>query len=507
MTRPEVLIVGAGPTGLTLALWLDRQGVSVRIIDKAAEPGTTSRAMVVQARTLELYRQLDLTEAVVQAGRRNPSINLWVKGKKKAHISFGEAGSQLTPYPFVLVYPQDQHERLLIDRLAAAGITVERQKEFIAFEEHSDHLAVRLRKSDGSEEVCETLYLAGCDGARSPIRHQLGAGFPGGTYDQIFYVADVEASGPAANGEVHIALESSDFVALLAYGNAGQGRLIGIVRDEREQTEALKFEDVGHRAIESLGLRIDKVNWFSTYRVHHRVTDSYRRGRTFLLGDAAHVHSPAGGQGMNTGIGDAINLAWKLAAVLKGRAPDALLDTYEIERLAFARKLVETTDRMFTFVTLESGFADFVRINIAPLFMRVGYSFGAVREFLFRIVSQTMLNYRESPLSEGEAGNVRGGERLPWVAINGTDNFATLNAITWQVHVYGAATSELRTWCEAQGIPLHVYEWRSEHDQAGLARDAAYLLRPDTYVALADAAGSLHALAQYFDERGWKLTG
>jgi 2-polyprenyl-6-methoxyphenol hydroxylase-like FAD-dependent oxidoreductase len=170
--------------------------------------------------------------------------------------------------------------------------------------------------------VCRAAWLAGCDGAHSLVRHQLGTGFEGGTYEHTFYVADVHVSGPAANGEINVSLEDGDFAALFAYDEQGNARLIGAVRDaEVRAGHTLAFDDVRQRAIASLGLKIEKVNWFSTYRVHHRVTGHYRSGRALLLGDAAHVHSPAGGQGMNTGIGDAINVAWKLAHVLRGRAP------------------------------------------------------------------------------------------------------------------------------------------------------------------------------------------
>lgn len=503
MTDAEVLIVGAGPTGLVLALWLTRQGIRVRIVDRAPEPGTTSRALAVQARTLELYRQLDLADMVVKAGHKNPGINLWVRGRRRAHLSFGDAGATLTPFPFVLIYPQDRHERLLIDRLALLGVTVERLTELVDFDDDDKRVVARLRTADGREELCTSRFLAGCDGARSFTRRKLGAGFEGGTYDQVFYVADVEASGPTANGEVHLALERADFVALLAYDDEGRGRLVGTVRDGRAEAQpSLTFDDVGHRAIESLGLHVDKVNWFSTYRVHHRVTDHYRRGSTFLLGDAAHVHSPAGGQGMNTGIGDAVNLAWKLAAVLRGRAPDALLDSYEIERLAFARTLVATTDRLFSAVTAEGTFADFVRTRVAPLVASAAYALGPVRELLFRVISQTMVHYHESPLSQGSAGKVEGGDRLPWVAVNGTDNYDSLREIAWQLHVYGATDGAIAEWCGARGLPLHVFDWDEAYQRVGLARNAAYLLRPDTYVAMANPTASVPALEQYFEARG-----
>ena len=495
----SVLIVGAGPTGLAHALWLTRQGVQVRIVDKSVGPGETSRAMAVQARTLELYRQLDLADVVVAAGHPNLTMNLWANGKRRARLPMGDAGASITPYPFILVYPQDQHERLLVERLQALGVSVERETEFLSFEQTTDHVISRLRLPDGTEQVCQAAYLSGCDGARSPIRHQIGAGFEGGTYKQTFYVADVQLSGLEPADEVHIALDSSDFVAVLSYGHAGKSRLIGVVTDGNPET--MTFDDVGHRAIERLGVQIEAVHWFSTYRVHHRVSDEFRRGRVFLLGDAAHVHSPAGGQGMNTGISDAINLAWKLAAVVKGEACDSLLDSYEQERQAFAKKLVETTDRVFTFVTAPSNFADFVRTRIAPLIAGVAYRIDGVREMLFRMISQTTLNYRDSALSAGKAGKVEGGDRLPWVQVSGKDNYESLSQIAWQIHVYGSAAPELMAWGVQRGIRVHEFVWDKQHAQAGLARDAAYLLRPDTYVALADPRPSIDALERYLTDR------
>jgi len=503
MAQTDVLIVGAGPTGLVLALWLNRQGVGVRIIDKSSGPGEASRAMAVQARTLELYRQLDLAEPVIEAGYKTPAMNMWARGRHRARIPLGDAGKDVSAYPFVLVYPQDRHERLLVQQLQSLGVDVERQTELLSFEEGESHVKALLKHADGREESFTAAFVAGCDGARSLVRQAIGSGFEGGTYKQLFYVADVRVNGVEPAGEGHIAFDKSDFVLLLCYGEKDQYRLIGTVRDERaEHPEHLTFADVGHDAINGLNLKITAVNWFSTYRVHHRVADHFRRGRAFLLGDAAHVHSPAGGQGMNTGILDAINLAWKLAAVLKGKAPDTLLDSYQIERQAFARTLVETTDKLFTFVTAQGGFADFVRTRIAPLFASVAYKSENVREYLFRVVSQTTLDYRESPLSQGKAGGVEGGDRLPWLSVGTEDNYASLAAIQWQVHVYGEAKADLTRWCARQGIALHVFAWEHAYEKAGVARNAAYLLRPDNHVALADPEGEVSTLSRYFEAHG-----
>jgi hypothetical protein len=205
---------------------------------------------------------------------------------------------------------------------------------------------------------------------------------------------------------------------------------------------------------------------------------------------------------MNTGIGDAINLAWKLAAVLGGRADETLLATYEPERIGFAQRLVATTDRVFSFVTAQGKVADVLRTRLAPSLLAGGLALEPVREYLFRTVSQIMANYRGMALSAGASGDVHGGDRLPWVADRAVDNYAPLRAIGWQVHVYGSAADELRATCATHGLPLHVFPWNTAHGAVGLERDALYLLRPDTYVALADRTADPATLTSYFSERG-----
>ncbi|MDU9394665.1 FAD-dependent monooxygenase [Pseudomonas sp. zfem002] len=502
MNGTEVLIIGAGPTGLVLALWLSKLGVAVRIVDKAAGPGTTSRALAVQARTLELYRQLDLADAVVERGHQVPAANLWVRGQPAAKLSLGTIGASLTPYPFLHIFPQDEHEKLLIERLQGFGVSVEWNTELLELHQDEQQAHARLRHADGREEDCAATFLAGCDGARSTVRKALDIGFPGGTYQQVFYVADVQASGPALNGELHVDLDDADFLAVFPLAGSGRARLIGTVRDERaEHPENLRFEDVSSRAMEHMKVQVEQVNWFSTYRVHHRVAAHFRRQRAFLLGDAAHVHSPAGGQGMNTGIGDAINLAWKLASVLHGKASDELLASYEIERKAFAERLVATTDQVFNFVSANGRIANLLRTRLAPVLLSRLVAMAKVRAFMFRTVSQTALNYRLMPLSFGSAGHVHGGDRLPWAHDDASDNFTDLARLCWQVHVYGLASKDLTGWCAARQIPLHVFPWSPAHEAAGLARNALYLLRPDSYVALAEASSSTAALERYFSER------
>jgi 2-polyprenyl-6-methoxyphenol hydroxylase-like FAD-dependent oxidoreductase len=511
----EVLIAGAGPTGLVLALWLARLGINIRIIDKDPYPAAHSRAVAVQARTLEFYSQLGFANDLVDHGYRVPALSLWVAGRQVAHAPFGDFGAGLSPFPFALVFPQDEHEPLLIRHLAELGVHVERPTELLSFEESTNSsdksarpITARLRLADGSEQTCRCAFLAGCDGARSVVRQSLRIGFPGGEYTHLFYVADVTASGPVANGELHVALDDTDFLAIFPLDGKNRLRLVGTIRNEQAEQarDQLSWNDVSKRVMEWLRIDVQHVNWFSTYRVHHRVAEHFRGGRAFLLGDAAHIHSPVGGQGMNTGIGDAVNLSWKLAGVLRNRAPASILDTYEPERIAFARRLVATTDQAFTAVTSSGDLARLFRLHIVPYLIPTVLSSNASRRFLFRTVSQTAINYRASDLSEGRTGKLHAGDRLPWLELAVgpknpyVDNFAPLASLAWQVHIYSTwVCPDISRLCGQRGIAFHVLPWQPEFTRSGIRENAAYLIRPDGYIAFVDPAAKARNLAAYLD--------
>jgi hypothetical protein len=253
------------------------------------------------------------------------------------------------------------------------------------------------------------------------------------------------------------------------------------------------WDDVSTSVLTRMHIVVKKVNWFSTYRVHHRVAKSWRKNRVFLAGDSAHIHSPVGGQGMNTGIGDAVNLAWKLADVIQGGRLDheQMLGSYEDERIAFANRLVETTDQGFVFVTQEGSFAKFIRTVVAPALLPVATSPDFVRKFMFRTISQTAINYRNSNINRGSAGEIHGGDRLPWVAPprkDDADNFRPLSSLDWQVHVHGQVNPDIVRACHDAQLPLHVFHWGDVTDNAGYSKDAAYVVRPDGYVAIAGAS-------------------
>lgn len=507
MTLAPILIVGAGPSGLNLALALIRRNVQCRLISEADGPGEESRAMVVQARTLEFYGQYGFAGEVVEQGVIAETAHVREGGsggsREVLSISFKEMGAGLSPYPFALAYAQDDHERFLIGKLEEAGCRVEWETKLTGFIESENGIRATFKRNSGRVEHAESTYICGCDGARSCVRETLGIGFPGGTYEQLFYVADVKIAGGFSR-DLYINLGEHILTLMFPVRSSGMQRLIGLVPPELSQQEKLGFEDIRAHVEPLLDIKVTEVNWFSTYRVHHRVAAKFRAGRAFLVGDAGHIHSPAGGQGMNTGIGDAVNLGWKIAHVLQNRADTSLLDTYEPERIGFARSLVSTTDRAFTGLVGQGAVGEFTRKIVAPLVFGIATRFSLGRHAIFRTISQIRIHYPVSPLSLGVAGDVHGGDRLPWTGVTAHDNFEPLRSLDWQVHVYGKAGRDLETACRELHLPLHSFQWSESLVETGLKQDALYLVRPDGYIALASLkqdASNLRTFGERFHLR------
>jgi 2-polyprenyl-6-methoxyphenol hydroxylase-like FAD-dependent oxidoreductase len=504
MDQPKLLIVGAGPTGLVLALWLTRMGLPVRIIDRAPGPGTTSRATVIHARNLEFYHQLGIDQIAISGGLELKTLNLWIRGKKATHAPVADFGKGMSPYPYILIFPQDKQEQMLTNELNKSGVGIEWNTELISFEHDEQGIRGEIRKNNQTESF-GCLYLAGCDGAHSTVRRQMEVGFEGGTYEHTFYVADIKASGPAANGEMHAAFDDADFMIIFPMKGDTNIRLVGSVGSQHENNSDLKWEDVSKNILTRLKMDVEKINWFSTYRVHHRVASRFRQQHVFLLGDAAHLHSPVGGQGMNTGIGDAVNLAWKLAGVLQGSAHERLLDSYEMERIPFARKLVSTTDRAFTLATTRTSLATLVRLRLVPLLLPILFRLASLKRSMFRTVSQIAIKYPQSFLSAGQAGRIKGGDRLPWVTManagdSNAGNFESLRGMQWQVHCYGKMSSKLQDFFTDKMIPLFIFEWSAAAKKAGYLENAIYIVRPDGYVGLADPQEDFERLSTYTNQ-------
>lgn len=479
-----VLIVGAGPTGLVLALWLTQLNIPVRIIDQAKGPGETSRALAVHARSLEFYNQIGIVEDLIAQGIQVKTILLRKDGEEIAKACIENFGQGLSPYPYILSLPQDDHEKILTAHLERKGVAVEWNTHLVSFTQDNDQVTATLSTKKHQETIAVD-YLCGCDGAHSRTREVLNISFQGGTYQQIFFVADAQSPKPATS-DLELAITRKDFCLVLPVRSSGTIRLIGIVPSNCEDPKNIIFDDVRETILRNAGLDIDKANWFSTYHVHHRVAPKFKVGRVFLAGDAAHIHSPAGGQGMNTGIGDAVNLSWKLAAVLQGKNHERLLETYEEERLPFANQLVASTDRLFQMITSTSILGLIWRNFLFPYVFPFILKRSFLSRYLFKFISQIKIKYRQSPLSFSGKGKLQAGDRLPWISYANSDNFYPLKSITWQVHVYGVADRLLREKLEVLNLPLFEFEWGKSAHEAGIIQHAAYLIRPDGYISVID---------------------
>lgn len=488
-----ILILGAGPTGLVLALALTKLGIKVRIIDKELEPRTASRAIIVHARTLEFYQQLGIAQKVIDNGLRFSAANIWVHGKKKAHISLGDIGAGLSPFPFITIYPQDEHEVMLIAELDSLGVRIERGIEFVSMEQNESLVHTTLKHQDSTIEKCESQYFAACDGAHSTVRKFFSIDFQGTTYQQYFYVADVHAEGSISDQELHVSVDEADFVAIFPLKDKSHARLTGVLKSENfEKDHQFCWDDVKMKALSQLDLKVKSIKWFSSYHVNHRLAERFRNNRAFLLGDAAHIHSPLAGQGMNTGVGDAINLAWKLAAVIKKEMNEKILNSYETERMAYAKTLVSTTDKVFTVMSNPGPVAKFIRLHILPKFMQIISPYNFARYFAFRRLSQIAINYRFSFLSLGRSGKITGGDRMPWV-----ENLGWPHPMNWNARLFGNESLDLQKYFQQNKIEFKIFPWRASLEKYGISKNVLYLIRPDGYIGLIEPNLNLENVRNY----------
>ncbi len=508
----DVLIVGAGPTGLMLANQLARRAVRPLIIDRHPGPSPQTRALGVQARTLEIYAKLGLADRAIELGKRGTGAHMWSQGRQTGAVSFGDAGDATTPYPYILVLGQDDNERIMGERLREQGVQVQWNTELLALQQHATHVVATLKLPNGATRSVTAAWVAGCDGARSAVRSLSGIDFPGAPYEHVFFVADVTATGGMVADEVNVYLWREGFHLFFPMRGTNHWRIVGIVPPQLREQEGLDFAAVmpSLRSEAGAGLSIQACSWFSTYRIHHRAAARFRDRRCFLLGDAAHVHSPVGAQGMNTGLQDAYNLAWKLALVVQGKADDALLDSYEAERQPVAHRLLDTTDRAFRLVVSDSPFAGLLRTQVLARIAGFAMRRRRVRREAFRIVSQIGIRYRRSPLSvaTGELPSEapRAGDRFPWMKLQlepgGTvqDLFQALDDTCCNLLVFGHAPPPLPDMdglLRVHTIPVTAGN-EAEQARMRVPRSAFYLLRPDGHVGLCGRAVDAAVVRRYF---------
>ena len=493
--KTDVVIVGAGPTGLALACQFVRYGVDFVVIEKNSGVTPYSKAIGVQARTLELYEQLGIAKDAVNQGAIGAKGRFLVGGEVRGEVDFSSIGEGLSPYPFVLMLEQSKNERLLYNYLRSHGKDVHWNTELESFHQNDSGVTVQAREPDGAAQVIEARYLVACDGAKSPVRKALKLEFGGSTFERMFFVADAQVDWQLSHDALHVCLAKESFVVFFPLKGNQRYRIVGVFPEEfaKEEGDVL-YEEIEQRIKQEAKLDLDvhDVEWFSTYKVHTRHVDKFSLGRCFLAGDSAHVHSPAGAQGMNTGIQDSYNLAWKMALVLQGAADEKLLDTYNEERLENAKNLLQTTDRMFQLVASPEWYVSFIRMNVFPQIAKFLFNFDAVKHFIFPIVSQIGINYRHSSLSDHkdeEAFQVKAGDRMPYFMVDGKSVFDLLHQPGFHWLVFSAQQDDVIDLREivadkygdlvdVQSLPLS-----PEASEAfGHEEPFAVLLRPDNYI-------------------------
>jgi 2-polyprenyl-6-methoxyphenol hydroxylase-like FAD-dependent oxidoreductase len=390
----DVLVVGAGPTGLIMALELARRGIACRIIDKLPEATQTSKALAIQSRTLELFDIMGMVEEPLQHGLQVGAVNLYANGKRIAHMPFDELDS---PYPFILDLAQSETEKIFTTRLAKLGVAIERQVELSHITQDEQGITAILRHADGREETVTCIWLIGCDGAHSTVRHLLNMPFVGAAYPEDFALADVKIHWSLPTNEMHLMLhEDGIFAAFPLPG--GRYRLIVETSEHAHEDKQPDptLEDFQRYLKERgpEGATLDDPVWMSAFRIHARKVEHYRQGHVFLVGDAAHIHSPAGGQGMNTGIQDVCNLAWKLALVHTQHTPLTLLDSYEAERHPVAESVLQTSDLMIRMAMLHQPLLQQVRNHVVPILSQIE----PVQHRFVEQISELNIHYRNSPI-------------------------------------------------------------------------------------------------------------
>jgi 2-polyprenyl-6-methoxyphenol hydroxylase-like FAD-dependent oxidoreductase len=495
----DVLIAGAGPTGLAMAAELARYGVSVRAIDKAPQRTDKSKAIVIWSRTLELMDSMGCSQSFIDEGLKVTAANITAGAEKIGRIALDGIAS---PHPYALMLPQSDSERLLEQQLNACGAQLERSVELTRFTSTADEVISTLRHADGHEETVNSAWLIGCDGAHSVVRHQLGVEFTGSTMPSNWLLADLHLAGVPNPGEITVSWHKDGVLAIFPI-SSDRFRVIADVGGASGNAESSEQSDLTLQEVQHVlnqrgpeGIKASNPVWLAYFHINERKVSDYRAGRVFLVGDAAHIHSPAGGQGMNTGIQDACNLAWKLALACHGTcAPEPLLGSYSVERSAVGDEVLKNAGRLTEVAILRGELKQSIRNHLLSLLL----GFYPVRHIAADTLSELAIGYPKSPLTV-DAGHHHGGPaagaRAP---IHNNDE--PIGAGNRPRFAFCSAPAEEASRLITRYPQLLEANARKPYEAGGL-----WLVRPDGYVGFAAKANAWDEAANYLDQIGAQKT-
>ncbi len=414
----DVLIIGAGPTGLMMACQLTRFGIPFRIIDKQADRSKESRAFAIQAKSMEIFQNLGIASEFIEKEIAIKEVSFYVHGKSKFHLNFKNIDAKGTPFPSVFFLPQSATEEILIDFLTKKNVSIERQTELLSFSEVNDRVEAEIKNNvTGLNEKITCQYIVGCDGSHSVVREVLGTPFVGASYEQEFVLADLSVQWNLPRDTFTAFMNRKGnvlFFPLDRVNNLYRVILIGM-----GGSPTLQEIETFTKNITGMDITLSNPIWISSFYLHHRAVQQYQKGRAFIAGDAAHIHSPVGGQGMNTGFQDVTNLAWKLAFVLKYHSPKELIETYQTERKRIGQILVNTTDKIFGLITNKNFIVSTLRLYVMPFVMSFLTKSVKFNQRLFHFISQLGVRYHDNPFIEGPDA----GRRAPDAPVNSTTLF------------------------------------------------------------------------------------
>jgi len=519
----DVLIVGAGPTGLMMACQLAILGIRFRIIDKKDLPSSNSGALIVHARSVEIFNQMGIAEKVLQNAIIANKLSIVFNGKKIVQIFLKNIGQGFSKFPNLHLIEQSMTEQLLNDFITDHGFLVERKTELISFNQDEKGVNSTYKLPDGTEETINTKYLIAADGGHSFVREQLKIPFKGKTHPVSLFIIDCKTEQEIAKDEMCFTFSDASTSGFFPL-KEGRKRVDGILPKELKGNEHVKFEDIEKSFAKKLNMKIRLYDpeWFSISHSNQRYALTYQENRCFLIGDAAHIFTPVGAQGMNTGLQDAYNLAWKLAFVIQGKAKTSLLNTYSKERKQIAKKTVRFTGKIYNLVTSQHFFTKTFRMHILPYLMIWTLPLIEkrkwLRKFCFYALSEIGINYRKSPLSQDASkGNFpdnapKPGDRLPYLVFKDKDK-----EINIQEKITGTGFSlflftkdsplvemikvaeKYKNVLSFEIIPFTT-ETKFLYDHFSIKNGGYYLIRPDMYIAYRSAKLNPFQLENYLQQ-------